>query len=437
MTETVKPYRFLLYALLLLIPTYVGARVEYFLLFVAAVLIGERKTLIAKTKQFLAGEATRRERNIIVGVILLMLFAGLNKLFNSQDVLCLKDYYSPFYLFPFLLITSGLSYSRYLFLGIVLFVAGESVVGLMEYVSGDRSFLLDLRDYSTITDYSLLYNSRVFGLSYNSSILGYKILIALILIDYIRLKAWQEWSLRLLLVIGLIISFSRIAILVLLIYWLMRLITINRKVITEQLFKKATVQFYGLMIVLAILFGNTLLYQSSRGGHTAESVTQADDIEHAAVGCAEEHAIPMKKAELDPAKQGWGDKLMLQAESVQTSGRKLIWLNYINYIEQNLLFGNGSDKLMLRVWIESTGKFKLMHAHNSFLMLISSYGILIGGLFLLFYLYFWKKINWIPVIAIVIYSLGNYGIFWGFSAMDLIFLILLSHHLKLGYEHKE
>ena len=437
MTDTVKPYRFLLYAMLLLIPTYVGARVEYFLLFVAAVMIGERNILISKTKQFLAGEAAKRERNIIVGVILLMLFAGLNKLFNSQEILCLKDYYSPFYLFPFLLITSGLSYSRYLFLGIVLLVAGESVIGLMEYISGERSFLLDLGDYGTIKDYSLLYNSRVFGLSYNSSILGYKILIALIIIDYLRLKVWQEWSLRVLLVIGLVISFSRIAILVLLIYWLMRLMAINRKVITKQLFNKATVQFYGLMIVLAILFGNTLLYQSSRGGHAAESVTQADDIEHAAVGCAEEHAIPMNKAELDPAKQGWGDKLMLQAENVQTSGRKLIWLNYINYIEQNLLFGNGSDKLMLRVWIESTGKFKLMHAHNSFLMLISSYGVLIGGLFLLFYLYLWKKINWIPVIAIVIYSLGNYGIFWGFSAMDLIFLILLSHHLKLGYEYKE
>ncbi|MGB1518419.1 MAG: zinc metallopeptidase, partial [Crocinitomicaceae bacterium] len=63
--------------------------------------------------------------------------------------------------------------------------------------------------------------------------------------------------------------------------------------------------------------------------------------------------------------------------------------------------------------------------------------IMIGGLFLVFYLYFWKKINWIPVITILIYSLGNYGVFWGFSVMDLIFLILLTHHLKLGYEYKK
>jgi hypothetical protein len=418
-TETVKSYRFLLYALLLLLPTYVGARVEFFLLFVAAVMIGERKILISKTKDFFSGEIPKRERNLIIGVIMLMIFAGLNKLFNSQEILCLKDYYSPFYMFPFLLITAGLSYNRYLFLGIVLLVAGESAIGFMEYLSGDRSFLLDLGEHNVINDYSLLYNSRVFGLSYNSSILGYKILIALILIDYVRLKAWQEWSLRLLLVTGLIISFSRIAILVLLIYWFMRLIALNRKLITEQLFRKSTVQFYGVMIILTILFGNPLLYQSSRGGHAAESVTEAVKTEHTVVGCAEEHAIPMKKANLDPRKQGWGDKLMLQAESVQTSGRKLIWLNYINYIERNLLFGNGSDKLMLRVWIESTSKFKLVHAHNSFLMLISSYGILLSGLFIAFYLYFWKKINWIPVIAMIIYSMGNYGLFWGFSAMDL------------------
>ncbi len=437
MSESVKPYRFFLYALLLLVPTYVGTRVEYFLLFILAVIIGERELLFSKAKKFFAGKVQKRDRNIIVGVIVLMVISGLNKIFNSQDILCLKDYYSPFYLFPLLLITSGLSYNRHFFLGIVVLVAGESVIGLLEYISLNRSFLMDLGDYNTIKDYSLLYNSRVYGLSSNSSILGYKIFIALILIDYLRLRNWMEWSLRLLLIGGLFVSFSRIAILVLLIYWMLRLITINRKLITQQLFRKAAVQFYGLMIVLAVLFGNSLIHQSSRGGHDAESVTQADDVERTATGCAEEHAIQMRKAELDPFKQGWGDKIMLQAESVQTSGRKLIWLNYVNYIEQNLLFGNGSNKLMLRVWVESTGKFKLMHAHNSFLMLFSSYGVLLGGLFLMFYYYFWKKINWIPIVAILLYSMGNYGIFWGFSVMDLIFLIFLSHNLKLSYEYKD
>ena len=179
-----------------------------------------------------------------------MVLAGINKLFNGFEILCLRDYYAPFYLFPFLVLSSSLSYSRPLFLGIVLIVAGESVVGIFEYFSGIRSFVLDLGELSEITDYSLLYNSRVYGLSGNSSILGYKILIAFLIIDYCKLKPWQEWSLRGLLLIGLLLSFSRMAVIVLLIYWVLRLIVLNKKLLSAHSLKSAAIQYFIVVVLM-------------------------------------------------------------------------------------------------------------------------------------------------------------------------------------------
>lgn len=435
MAEQIRKYRYLLYALLLLLPTYAGMRAEYFLFFVVAVLIGERSTIIEGTRNLFSDPSQKRNKFIFLGVILLMVFALINKLVNGQEILCVKDYYAPFYLFPFLILTACLSYSRMLFFGIILLTAGESIVGLFEYLSGVRSIVLDLGDFNRIEDYSLLYNSRVYGLSSNSSILGYKVLLSFIIIDFCKLKNWQDWSIRGVLLIGLLISFSRIAIIVLLIYWLLRLILINRKVLHRKYISNSSVQYVVFVVLLSLICFKPLMYQLSRGGHEAESVLFVEEDPNMINSCALSHALPIQGAEVDLEKQGWGDKLMLSAENVQSSGRKLIWLNYLNYIEDNLWFGNGSDKLMLRAWVADEGHYKLVHAHNSILMLVSTYGLFLAILFVAFYLYYWKGYNWIPIIAIVLYSMGNYGIFWGFSAMDVILLILMSHKIKLSYEH--
>lgn len=435
MLEKLSSYRYYLYAALLMLPTFAGMRVELFLVFVLAVMIGERDTVMDNVTTLFRDPEKRRTRNIAIAVIILMILAGVNKLTNGHEILCMRDYYAPFYLFPFLILSSSLSFSRSLFLGIVLIVAGESVIGIMEYFSGIRSFVIDLGDLSEITDYSLFYNSRVYGLSGNSSIMGYKVLLALLVIDYCKLKPWQDWSLRGLLLIGLLISFSRMAIVVMLIYWVLRLIILNRKLITKEFLSRSSVQYYLLVVLISIVCYKPLMYQLSRGGHEAESVLNLEEDPNQINSCELSHALPMRSAELDPDKQGWGDKLMLTAENVQSSGRKLIWLNYINFIEENLWFGNGSDKPMVRMWLPDEGRYKLLHAHNSILMLFATYGLLLGLLFLAFYFYYWKGHNWLPILAILLYSMGNYGVFWGFSAMDVIMLILMSHKIKLSYDY--
>lgn len=436
MLEKFSSYRFYLYALLLMLPTFAGIRVEFFLIFILAVIIGERRVIADYAVTMFRDPVKKRARNLTIGVVIIMAAAGVNKMLNGVDVLCLKDYYAPFYLFPFLVLTSSLSFNRQLFIGILLIVAGESVIGIFEYLEGVRSFTVDLGESNQIKDFSLLYNSRVYGLSGNSSILGYKLLLAFILVDYCKIKPWQDWSIRGILLIGLLISFSRMAIIVLLIYWLLRLLTLNTKLFKRAYWVKPSVQFFLLVIFASLVLYKPLLLQLTRGDHEAESVITIVKEDPKQINtCELIHARTIQEAELDPLKQGWGDRLMLSAENVQSSGRKLIWLNYINFIEDHIWFGNGSDKLMYRMWVPTTGKYKLMHAHNSILMLFSTYGIIIAGLFIAFYLYYWKGYNWLPILAILLYSMGNYGVFWGFSVMDVILLILMSHKLKLSYDN--
>jgi hypothetical protein len=205
----------------------------------------------------------------------------------------------------------------------------------------------------------------------------------------------------------------------------------------RQVYKSAGFQFNLLMLALILVFNSGIRNQLARGGHEAETVFGEKSLHEKLepTSCAEIHAIEYQQGELDPAKQGWGEKMMIRAEGVQSSGRKLIWVNYLNFIEDNLILGNGSDKVMLRSWQNVTGKYKLIHAHNSYLMLIAANGILIAGLYFLFYLLNFKSRNFLAILCILVYSALNYGIFWGFSYLDAVFIILLTLKFKNSYDY--
>jgi hypothetical protein len=192
------------------------------------------------------------------------------------------------------------------------------------------------------------------------------------------------------------------------------------------------------MILFISVFSDEVVYQLSRGDHQAETAFTGDGVieKHEAKSCSEVHALDFVPGQLDSAKQGWGDKLMLGAGNVQSSGRKLIWINYINYIQRNLITGNGSDKLMFRSWNIESESYKLVHAHNSYFQLIATNGIIITLMYLVFYLFQLKSRNYILLFTVLLYSMGNYGIFWGFSYLDVVFIILLSVNLKSGYDYQ-
>ena len=422
--------------MLLFLPTVAGFGASIYLLLAIIVFVVEFKTIREKITEFRSNPVSKK--NLFVWLVLLILVTSMiNKLMHGIPLVSLKSYYASFMLLPILVAVSLLIFDRKLFLFLVLLTSAEGLVSVTEYLSGVRSFIIET-PLNDITDYSLLYNSRVFGISANSSILAYKAMIALILIDYIpSMKRIWSWSLRIILVITLFISFGRTAIAAVIIYWILqalRVLVKNRHEIRESV----SAQFVLIACVGLMIFFKPIQYQLSRGGHAAEDAFADSSINLREIPepTTQEvkNAIPLKSGELDPMKQGIGEKLFLRASKVQSSGRKKIWINYLNFIEDNLWFGFGSDKLMFRSYSFKNQTFKLIHAHNSFLELLGSNGILISILYLLLYLVLFKWKNIIPIIAILIYSLGNYGIFWGFSYLDVIFLIFVTDQIRRNYD---
>lgn len=435
MNLSISHYRHYVYALLLLLPSFVGFPAESYLLFIGVVLFLERKAFLDYFNEF-KSNPFNRTYTVVWGVLLVLILSLFNKFFNGQPIICARDYYAPFYLFPFLVLTAFLAFDLKVFKAILWIVAAEVVFALIEYYMGVRSIILDLGESNVIHDYSLFYNSRVYGLSVNSSVISLKLFVAFMLIDFVKLKPWQNWTLRIIITIGLLISFSRIIVILVLIYLVCRFVY-NFGILGREALRETSVRYAALMFILFAIFSNNMVDQLLRGDHEAESIfTPIEQPEDYQFTCAELHAIPKFAGELNPEKQGWGDQLMMAAENVQSSGRKVIWLNYLNYIQKNLLFGNGSDKLMLRDWDAEKGQMKLIHAHNSYLELIASNGILLSILILALHLLLFSSRNILPIIIICAYSLGNYGIFWGFSFLDAVFIMLLIFNLKVHYDYE-
>jgi len=119
------------------------------------------------------------------------------------------------------------------------------------------------------------------------------------------------------------------------------------------------------------------------------------------------------------------------AKGFNTSGRTLIWMNYIAYIDQHKWFGFGSDKLLFKSIDQDNKKIKLIHAHNSFLQLIATNGLFISLLFLCIIWMIWTKKNFLFLIPILVFSTFQYGIFWGFSLLDLFFFSILMYNSNL------
>jgi hypothetical protein len=414
-------------------------RAEFYLLAILTVLFFERTSIIASFSEFKRAPFQFRFIRSIWIVVLIIAVSLMNKILNGNEILCTRDYYSSFYLLPFLVLVAPFIGKGKVFRVLILFASIEVLFGIAEYLMNTRSFFHEGVESSVITDKSLLYNSRTYGLSSNSSVFAYKVMIGLLLVEFTKLKKVFAWSARIVLLIGVLLSFSRSVVLGLLLFWGLRVLYgIIKGIKKNDVFRTAGFQFNVFVVILSIVFSSALMQQLSRGGHEAETAFGPETFleKLPPTSCSEIHAIDYKKGVLEPSQQGWGDKIMMRGENIQSSGRKLIWLNYLNFIEDNLLLGNGSDRLMLRSWQPETQSYKLIHAHNSFLMLIGGNGVLISLLYLLFFVLNFGRKHLIPIIAILFYSLLNFGIFWGFSYLDVVFLIFLMLNLKDVYDNE-
>lgn len=267
---------------------------------------------------------------------------------------------------------------------LVILIAFEAIVGFFEYVLKINSVFYWKDFYIEYLNSDLLYSRKVFGLSSNSSGLAIKIMLGLLLIEYFKLFSTKIGILiRLLLAVGLVLSFQRTAIIsVGLFYFMLILIFYYKKikVIKWQIPQKEIVKrffqitFVIIGIVVFVFFSNKIYYQFSRG-----------------------------------------------KDKVSLSGREEIWPIYLQYIKDNPIYGNYSDKL----YIKYHNKTITAHAHNSFLQVAASNGVIIFMLYLLLLIVNIRRRNAIYISSLIVLSLFQYALFWGISLVDIVFFVFV------------
>ncbi len=252
-----------------------------------------------------------------------------------------------------------------------------------EYSLGISTFFSNLTRYTEFGDSDLQYYNKPLGLSYNSSIAAAKMFLSLMLIDLLTLKRTFKIIIQIGFAAAIFLTFNRTVFLSVMVY-------IVLSTLHTVFWKKLTAVRWNLLIAA----GFTTVFIA---GYLV--VDNLDVI----VG-----------------------QLTRSRGSFEFSGRDKIWTYFIDFIRENPFFGNNGEKLY----------FGRYHAHNSFIQLIATNGILISLLY--FYIIFRnvRYNNLILVLSILTYSFFQYGIFWGISVMDIYFFFFL-FKLKNPEEQKE
>ena len=333
------------------------------------------------------------------------------RLVDSSNWESSKDFYSYAYLFPFTyLVARTIHFRQDIFTYIIYFTIVESLFGIVEYLFGTSTFFVSLDSYFEFESYELLYDTRVFGLSANSSGLSSKYLMGLILISISSFKTSKKIILEIIILSSSVLTFGRIALVAIVFLYFLKFI--------NSFFIKKNIKIEDFVsILLFVLFfavnPSWTKSQFSRNGRVT-------------INEKEKNEFNLKANELNKA----GNKIryynytnVIGMDKLEMSGRHGIWNSYMNFIADNPIFGNMAKKHMLGS----------VHAHNSYLQLLSSFGIfLFFGIIILFSRYIiWD--NYLYVLAIMVLSLGQYVIFWGISIYDIIFYYLIFFY-KNKYE---
>lgn len=276
----------------------------------------------------------------------------------------------------------------------------EGFIVIAEFAAGTNSFLPEYARMGTI-DTDLLYFSRPMGLSYNSSIVAYKLLIAILIAEHLKKDRLIYRLAQIILFAGIVLTFSRTIIVVLMIYFAMSYGRRYIGVISELLQFKIKLKSFLFLFVFTGLLSVGVFFVVVNFSTLSNQFTR-----------------------------GRGN--------IEFSGRELIWPQFIETIRENPLSGNHSIKF----YADYHGIPKAAHAHNSFLQILADQGVFIFALYMLFVLLNVNRRNLFIVVAFVIYSLTQYGVFWGISLIDIVFMAFLlrsnelipDYNLDVNYE---
>ncbi|MGG8497340.1 O-antigen ligase family protein [Tenacibaculum sp. TC6] len=254
---------------------------------------------------------------------------------------------------------------------ILYFILLEIVVGIVQYLLGTPYFIkpnsVGVQEFG---ESEYLYYNKVYGLSAVTSIFALKIFTGFLLVYHLKYNKAMNYFFYGLLLLGLIITFNRTAIVSVIVFGfialLMRLKTGGSKI------KFLTILMSVVLLVLA--YNNYAFIENQ----------------------------------------------FFRGKGVDLSGRDLVFPYYIQFIVEHPFLGNYFTKHWAELSID-----RVYHAHNSYLQTVANMGILFGFATIVYFILKVNKNNYIYIVPILVYSTFQYGILWGVSFLDIVFFYFL------------
>ncbi len=367
-----------MFGFLLFIPTLAFMPHATFFLGLFYYLVLNRKDIHFKTINY---QKINLNFLLIIAIIILCFF---NKIIHLDKLTVFTDVF-PYTILMLLTYFYSLKIQKTDLKILVYLICFESVFVLLESFYGVTTFIPQLLEVKSeaLSKSTLLYDNRPLGLSNNSSVIAYKILLGYLLLDFLSLKTWFYQLIRIVFLVSIFLTFNRTVLLVLLIFIFLQLFKpilqgffdfVYLKIKSENKFKFliVVISLFSISYFVLINFDEIIL-QLTRG------------------------------------------------KGIDLAGRDLIWANFIEFINYHPILGNGSYKYLIHL----KGYPGAIHAHNSFLQLLANNGIIISILFIILVFNNMNKNNYKYIITLMLYSLFQSGIFWGISLVDIVLFIFL------------
>ncbi len=389
---------YILFTLCFYLPTVRSEWLNFYLLGVFLALV-KQKDFLLSIKSKTITQLYRQNKNFFL-FLLLFVLSFFIRIISIDDYTKISEFKFYFFLYPLLyLAAKTIAETSKTYKIFILFVLTETVVAIAEYLAGVNTFFTHYPLFRSFEPFTMFYETRVFGLSENSSVLALKTFFALLLLDYLNIpgKFWNVYV-RAFLLIGLLITFGRAEILVYFFYSLYMLVVAIKKR------NKIVLNYKVLYLIFIIIFSLNPKWTYTQFTRNAMRDKISGRIE---TNNSEDEKL---------LKELGVDKLYL-------SGRSEIWLAYTKYIMKYPLIGNRSKKLKI-------GKY---HAHNSYLEIIASNGVLLAGLLLFILINNISYSNRVFIFSVLGVAMFKFAVLWSVSLFDALFFSILFFNKKNGY----
>jgi len=284
---------------------------------------------------------------------------------------------------------------------LLIFIVVEVCLGILEYVIGVNTFFSSLPKHHVFNNYVSLYKTRVFGLSANSTYLAQKCLIGFLLLYFVNLnlKTRQLLGVFLFIMIGIILTFGRTVVVTVLLclgfYFLTYLYNSfrNLKHLKINMNKSLLISsiLFSMVILSTFSFWNNQFNRMGLTPHENKNSKGAKVLEASGIG------------------------------KVEMAGRRELWGKAIDFIFENPINGNHSQRFLVNN----------KHVHNSFLEYLSTHGLILLIVMFAFIMFNLHGFNIVFCGGVMLYSLGQFGIFWDISFLDIIFISILLFNTRV------